>query len=50
MNKKWRRKMTTDELYELMEDGNLGYACVYKKDDNGMHTDYMFLKFRTLKY
>lgn len=34
--------MTTDELYELMEDGNLGYACVYKKGDNGMHIDYMF--------
>lgn len=34
--------MTTDELYELMEDGNLGYACVYKKGDNGVHTDYMF--------
>ena len=34
--------MTTEELYELMEDGNLGYACVFKKDDHGMHTDYMF--------
>lgn len=34
--------MTTDELYELMEDGNLGYACVYKKGDQGLHTDYMF--------
>jgi len=31
-----------DELYELMEDENLGYACVYKKGDNEMHTDYMF--------
>ena len=35
-------KMTTKELYELMEDGNLGYACVYKQGDQGMHTDYMF--------
>ena len=34
--------MTTEELYELMEDGNLGYACVYKQGDQGMHTDYMF--------
>ena len=34
--------MTTDELYELMEDGNLGYACVYKLGEQGMHTDYMF--------
>ena len=35
-------KMTTEELYELMEDGNLGYVCVYKQRDQGMHTDYMF--------
>ena len=35
-------KMTTEELYELMEDGNLGYASVYKQGDQGMHTDYMF--------
>ena len=34
--------MTTNELYELMEDGNLGYAYVYKQGDQGMHTDYMF--------
>jgi hypothetical protein len=34
--------MTRDELYELMEDGNLGYACVFKKDDHDIHTDYMF--------
>ena len=34
--------MTREELYELMEDGNLGYACVYKNGDQGMHTDYMF--------
>ena len=34
--------MTTEELYELMEDGNLGYACVYKQGDQVMHTDYMF--------
>lgn len=34
--------MTTEELYDLMEDGNLGYACVYKQGDQGMHTDYMF--------
>ena len=25
-----------------MEDGNLGYACVFKRKDQGMHTDYMF--------
>ena len=34
--------MTTEELYESMEDGNLGYACVFKKGDQVMHTDYMF--------
>ena len=34
--------MTRDELYELMEDGNLGYACVFKREDHGTHTDYMF--------
>lgn len=34
--------MKTEELYELMEDGNLGYACVYKKGDQGMHTDFIF--------
>lgn len=34
--------MTREELCELMEDGNLGYACVYFKDDQGMHTDFMF--------
>lgn len=34
--------MTREELYELMEDGNLGYACVYFKRDKGMHTDFMF--------
>lgn len=25
-----------------MEDGNLGYACVFKREDQGTHTDYMF--------
>lgn len=35
-------KIKADELYALMEDGNLGYACVYKNGDQGMHTDYMF--------
>ena len=34
--------MKTEELYDLMEDGNLGYACVYKQGDDGLHTDYMF--------
>lgn len=34
--------MTTEELYVLMEDGNLGYACVYKQGDQGIHADYMF--------
>ena len=34
--------MTIEELYDLMEDGNLGYACVYKQGEQGMHTDYMF--------
>ena len=33
--------MTREELYELMEDGNLGYACVYFKGDQGMHTNLM---------
>lgn len=27
--------MTTEQLDELIEDGNLGYACVYKKAING---------------
>jgi hypothetical protein len=39
---KGENNMNTEELYELMEDGNLGYACVYKQGDQGMHTDYMF--------
>ena len=26
----------------MIEDGNLGFACVYKQGDQGMHTDYMF--------
>jgi hypothetical protein len=34
--------MTREELYEIMEDGNLGYACVYFRGDQGMHTDFMF--------
>lgn len=34
--------MTRDELYDLMKDGNLGYACVFKREDHGMHTDYTF--------
>lgn len=29
--------MTAKELYELQR-----YACVYKKGDTGMHTDYVF--------
>lgn len=32
--------MTREKLYELMEDGNSGYACVFKREDQGMHTDY----------
>lgn len=35
--------MTTEQLYELMEDGNLGYACVYIKGGQGMHTGFVFL-------
>ena len=34
--------MKTEELYELMEEGNLGYACVYFEDDHGKHTDFIF--------
>lgn len=34
--------MTTEQLYEMMGEGNLGYACVYKKGDQGMHTDFLF--------
>jgi len=26
--------MTRDELYELMEDGNLGYVCVFNREDH----------------
>lgn len=34
--------MTTEELYEMMGQGNLGYACVFKKEDHGRHTDFLF--------
>lgn len=34
--------MITEQLYVLMEEGNLGYACVYFEDDHGKHTDFMF--------
>ena len=34
--------MTRDELYELMEDGNLGYACIFMRENHGTHTNYMF--------
>lgn len=34
--------MTTEQLNEMMGEDNLGYACVFKKDDNGMHTDFLF--------
>lgn len=34
--------MTTEQLYEMMEQGNLGYACVFKKEDHGKHTDFLF--------
>lgn len=34
--------MKRDELYDLMDQGNLGYACVYKSGNDGNHTDYMF--------
>ncbi len=33
--------MTREELYEMM-DGDLGYAYVFEKGNNGKHTDYMF--------
>lgn len=25
-----------------MDDGNIGYACVFKREDQEMHTDFMF--------
>lgn len=34
--------MNREQLYELMEDGNLGYACVYEKSGQGISIDYMF--------
>ena len=34
--------MNRDKLYEIMDQGNLGYACVYKSGNDGNHTDYMF--------
>ena len=33
--------MTREELYEMM-DGDLGYAYVFEKGNNGKHTDYLF--------
>ena len=30
------------ELYKLIDDGNIGYACVFNKEYQGMHTNYMF--------
>lgn len=34
--------MNRDKLYEIMDQGNLGYACVYKSGNDVNHTDYMF--------
>lgn len=34
--------MDREKLYRIMDEGNLGYACIFKIGENGMHTDYMF--------
>lgn len=34
--------MDREELNKIMDQGNLGYACVFKIGENGMNTDYMF--------
>lgn len=34
--------MTKEQMSKLMEEENLGYACVYMLGDNGMHTDFIF--------
>lgn len=32
--------MTTEQLYEMMEQGNLGYAYVFKQQDHCRHADF----------
>lgn len=34
--------MTEEQLYDMMGEGNLGYACVFRKEDNGKHRDFLF--------
>lgn len=34
--------MDREKLYRIMDQGNLGYACIFKTGENGMHKDYMF--------
>lgn len=34
--------MTTEQLNEMIEHGNLGYACVFRKEDQGKHRDFLF--------
>ena len=34
--------MDREKLNKIVDQGDLGYACVFKIGVNGMHTDYMF--------
>ena len=34
--------MDREKLYKIIDQGNLGYACIFRIGENGMHTDYMF--------
>lgn len=34
--------MTTEQLYDMKGQGNFGYACVFKREDHGKHTDFLF--------
>jgi len=40
--RKGESKMTKEQMGKLMDEEDLGYACVYFKEDNGMHTDFVF--------
>ena len=45
---KWRNDDDEKKLYELMEDGNLGYACAIKRKNRRMHTDCLRWQQKTL--
>lgn len=33
--------MDREKLYKIMDQGNLGYACIFMIGESGVHTDYM---------